>query len=1102
MASYLFLCLFLFFPHLYASFSSSGSHSCSSVIQFKDSFSITQDASSYCDNFAGLKSYPKTNSWKEGTDCCSWDGVTCDHLNAHVIALDLSCSWLYGNFPSNTTLFRLPHLQELNLAYNDFNLSKIPSEFGRFTSLFYLNLSHTWFAGEAPSQVSHLSKLVSLDLSGWAHEKTIDKQALEGLVHNLTEVRHLFFDGINMSSVNAHVFMNLSSSLRSLSLGGCDLQGKFPKNIFDLSNLNLLNLGGDQNLNLDALKFNRSSNLEHLDLSSMSFSTEFIDSVDNLQALKYLDLSGNSFFQGLSVSITNLSSLEQLIISVTNIFGGLPDSMGNLVSLKFLHLSYSNLSGPAPRSLGNLLQLTHLDLSHNQLSGQIPRSFGNLFQLTHLDLSHNQLSGQIPRSLGNLLQLTHLDLGWNQLSGQIPRSLGNLLQLTHLDFSQNQLSGQIPLSILNLTQLEYLGISENSLEGSIPDEVTAFPNLIYFGLSDNLLNGTLPSWLYTAPSLKYIILFQNQFSGHIKEFQSKSLEYLYLNNNKLQGSLPSSIFQLLSLTQLSLSSNNLSGVIEFRMFSNLPNLEYLDLSYNSLSLASNTTSTVNLRYLYLSSCNLSEFPQFLKGLKSLERLDLSCNKIDGKIPQWMQEVGNDSLTYLNVSHNSLTEVEHFPWKNIEVLDLSSNLIRGDLLIPASTINVFLISNNSFNGVVPSLICNATYLRILDLSYNYLSGTIPQCFGNLSNSLEFLNLKKNKFYGTIPPTFAKGCQLSNFNLNENLLEWPLTPSILNCRGLEVLDLGNNKINDTFPHWLGSLPQLQVLVLKSNHMHGSLCVNSSKSSPFFSKIQIFDLSSNYFSGPLPVRYINSFKAIINLEKAGSKMSYMGVYDPTGSGFYTYSIGIVMKGQYMELVKIFTMWMIIDLSNNQFEGGIPKVIGKLNLLKGLNLSHNNLNGGIPTSIGNLTTLEWLDLSSNRLSGTIPNRLADLPFLSSLNVSENQLHGQIPQGKQFNTFGNDSYEGNKGLCGFPVSKGCNIIEPAPPNVLEKDGSKSNIAFGWKVVLIGYGCGVVFGMSVGYVVFQTGKPKWLVNLVENQQEKRRRRKSKKGNRSNRRRRI
>ncbi|KAL1174386.1 hypothetical protein V6Z11_A04G008200, partial [Gossypium hirsutum] len=454
----------------------SGSHSCSSLIQFKNSFSIAKDASWYCNDFAGLKSYPKTNSWKEGTDCCSWDGVTCDHLNAHVIALDLSCSWLYGNFPSNTTLFLLPHLQKLNLAYNDFNLSKIPSEFDR-----------------------------------------------------------------------------------SLSLAGCGLQGKFPKNIFDLPNLNLLNLGGNQNLNLNPLKG-------------------------------------------------------------ANFFGGLPDSMGNLVSLKFLNLHYSNLSGP------------------------VPRSFGNLLQLTHLYLLWNQLSGQIPRSLGNLLRLTHLDLWKNQLSRRIPRSLGNLLQLTYLSLHENQ---------------------------------------------------------------------------------------LMLDNNKLQGPLPSSIFQLLNLTWLSLSSNNLCGVIEFSMFSKLPNLKFLDLSYNSLSLTSNSTSSVNhilpnLTVLYFSSCDLSEFPQILKGLKSLESLDLSCNRIEGKIPQRMKEVGNDSLTnYLNVSHNSLTEVEHFPWKNIISLDLSSNLIRGNLPIPASNISVFFISNNSFNGEVSSLICNATSLQILDLSHNNLSGTIPQ-----------------------------------------------------------------------------------------------------------------------------------------------------------------------------------------------------------------------------------------------------------------------------------------------------------------------------------------------------------------------------------------
>ncbi|XWS09701.1 hypothetical protein CRYUN_Cryun39dG0011800 [Craigia yunnanensis] len=244
-----------------------------------------------------------------------------------------------------------------------------------------------------------------------------------------------------------------------------------------------------------------------------------------------------------------------------------------------------------------------------------------------------------------------------------------------------------------------------------------------------------------------------------------------------------------------------------------------------------------------------------------------------------------------------------------------------------------------------------------------------------------------------------------------------------RGLEVLDLGNNRINDTFPRWSRSLPQLQVLVLRSNQLQG--CIQDTRSSLSFSKIQIFYLSSNYFTGTLPVRYIKIFKAIMNLTKNESAMRYMGVSDPKSIRFYSYYIGIAIKGVEMEMVKFFTMLTSIDLSNNKFQGEIPKVIGKLNSLKGLNLSHNDLSGCIPTSIGNLISLEWLDLSSNKLVGTIPVSLLDLTFLSIFNVSENQLEGRIPQGKHFNTFGNDSFEGNNRLCGFPISKGCINSEP-----------------------------------------------------------------------------
>ncbi|XP_052883479.1 receptor-like protein 9DC1 [Gossypium arboreum] len=236
----------------------------------------------------------------------------------------------------------------------------------------------------------------------------------------------------------------------------------------------------------------------------------------------------------------------------------------------------------------------------------------------------------------------------------------------------------------------------------------------------------------------------------------------------------------------------------------------------------------------------------------------------------------------------------------------------------------------------------------------------------------------------------------------------------------------------------------------------------------------------------------------------MTYMGVQDANASiGMYSYSVGIVVKGQDITLNKIFVMWAIIDLSNNKFDGEIPKVIGKLRSLKGLNLSHNNLSGYIPSSIGSLTSLEWLDLSSNKLVGRIPRELLNLTALSTLNLSMNELIGCIPHGKQFNTFGNTSYEGNKGLHGFPLSSDCNNNElPPPSNLLEEDGSKSKIGFGWKVVLLGYGCGVVLGLGVGYVVFQTGKPKWIVSLGEDHIEKRRRRKPMYGHRNNGRRRI
>ena len=245
--SQLFYLLLLFYSQLTSSsssfFNSSSPLLCSqdqssALLQFKQLFSLSEYV--HCDI-----SYPKMESWKEGTDCCSWDGVTCDSVRGDVIGLDLSCSWLDGTIPSNASLFLLPHLQRLNLAFNDFGGSPISSGFGGFAKLRYLNLSGSQFGGEVPLELSHLSQLSSLDLSSkYIMDLSLDTSIVKRLVQNLTKLRELHLDWVNMSSVSHTSFMNLSSSLASLTLGGCGLRVSLPDlDIFGLQNLHELNLG-------------------------------------------------------------------------------------------------------------------------------------------------------------------------------------------------------------------------------------------------------------------------------------------------------------------------------------------------------------------------------------------------------------------------------------------------------------------------------------------------------------------------------------------------------------------------------------------------------------------------------------------------------------------------------------------------------------------------------------------------------------------------------------------------------------------------------------------------------------------------------------------
>nr|AMM43089.1 LRR-RLK [Vernicia montana] len=783
---------------------------------------------------------------------------------------------------------------------------------------------------------------------------------------------------------------------------------------------------------------NLSASLSSLRLGSCSLQRNFLEIVHLPTRLLSLDLSDNDFIldtTSLNKFVENLSNLREIDLSYVNMSSVPLNSLMNLSSsLSFLKLRNCGLQVKFLENIHSS-KLLSLDLSRNYDLTLDTIAFNklvkNLPNLREVDLSFVNMSLVAPSSLMNLSSsLSSLAL-WNcKLQGEFP---GNILQrpyLQELDLWGNEdLTGSLPKSNWS-SSLQVLYLSYTKIPIYVePYFINNLSSLKILGLTScNFIDSKNLALFGKLTQLNSLDLSYNNFSGQIpSSFENlKYLTSLYLSSNHFSGQIPSSLAQLKQLYYLDLSNNNLSGPIPSKLGS-LPSLTSLDLSGNLLnaSIPSSLFSLPNLRSLSLQNNQLlSPIGKFRSN--SLYYIDLSYNKLHGPIP------------------NSI-----FHLLKLRVLVLSSN--------------------DKLTGEISPSICKLQSLEILDLSNNSLTGFIPQCLRNFSNSLSVLHLGMNKFWGNIPSTFSKGNGLRYLNLNGNKLQGGIPLSTINCTNLEILDLGNNEIDDMFPHFLATLTELQILVLHFNKLRGSI-KNSFTSNCSFPKLRVCDLSNNNLSGPLPTNYFDNFEGMIKIDQ---NMKYMGAKNFS----YDYSVALTLKGLEIKLVRIQTIFTTIDLSSNKFTGDIPWSIGKLKSLKQLNLSHNCLSGNIQPSLRNLTNLESLDLSSNLLSGRIPTQLVDLTFLQVFRVSYNQLEGRIPKGKQFNTFDNSSYEGNMGLCGFPLQKQCNDGERQQPAPVEED-SKSENGFGWKVVLIGYAYGLVFGLTMGYLMFKTREPMWFVRIV------------------------
>ncbi|PKI38556.1 hypothetical protein CRG98_040989 [Punica granatum] len=292
--------------------------------------------------------YRKLESWKleesqEGRNCCSWSRVQCDERTGHVIGLDLSNACLYGSINSSSSLFRLVHLENLKLTFNNFSFSSIPPEIGNLSRLTVLELAGNVLTGEIPSSFGNLTRLSSLDLS--VNQLTGQIPSFLGSIHQLSE----------------------------LDLADNKLTGQIPKWFSIFVYMRFLNLSGNS-------------------LTRFPQPSVFPD----WKQLLGLDLWSNQLHGPFRV--VPLATMQFYFFSENRLSGTISSMICNASNIRVLDPAKNNLSGVIPQCLSNLSStLTMLSLYDNNFKGGIPEFQSSTCSLRMIDLSSNQLEGSIPR---------------------------------------------------------------------------------------------------------------------------------------------------------------------------------------------------------------------------------------------------------------------------------------------------------------------------------------------------------------------------------------------------------------------------------------------------------------------------------------------------------------------------------------------------------------------------------------------------------------------------------------------------------------------------------------------------------------------------------
>ncbi|MFQ3575199.1 MAG: T9SS type A sorting domain-containing protein [Cytophagales bacterium] len=556
----------------------------------------------------------------------------------------------------------------------------------------------------------------------------------------------------------------------------------------------------------------------------------------------------------------------------------------------------------------------------------------------------------------------------------------------------------IPGTFAELKFLERLDLSPQGFwpifSGEINDSLGLCLNLKYLNLAGNWsIDDTLPRTFENLTQLDTLILDGVYIKGDPSDVINnldnlKYASFAYCNISEFKSDLSN----LSRLQSLNLQGNQISSV-DPDILRNNPNLDSVDFSYNKLFFD-------QIKLLRTNFNDGIYFPQ--KSLDILDSTAKDCallgdeyflktyiNEVPGLSFQWINRIYDD-----NLQREIDMEVENQTSPTLTFIPTTNN-----------SLNLYLrIRSADFQDSVQYLVSEAKSVNVFSNFSEQDSLKLVEFYENMNGEnwtnqtgwlVEGERLDKWEGIGT-------NCEkVSKIILPNNQISGDLGEVFVDLYRMDTLDLSNNSIKDTslFYRFPSSLVYLDMSNNQVEAEIGKVTTTYQWGDfddyPFqyFSDMVHFDFSHNKLFGEIERRNF-------------SRMAYLEYLDLSNNQFegglpFLYKSFIVSRGErriesgddYYDTIVPSSV-KFLNFSNNSFQDTIPEIYQALPNLEVLILEKNRLSSGFTKKYTTyFPKLKSLDLDSNNFSSSIElESISDILQLESLSMASNSLSGNLP--------------------------------------------------------------------------------------------------------------